>query len=183
MFDRASLLRVHRDLLERWRGRMNLVGPGPLDSHYDDAAAALDGLQPQGHWVDLGTGAGFPGVVFAATFPAVRVDLVDSRQKRCIFLEEVLGRSGAGGLQVHCTRLENLDHRYDGVMARALAAPQQMVVHARDLLRPDGMLLLFLQEDGEVPAPTDFEVAHDVRYLVNHRSRRCVGLRYRPAAS
>ena len=176
--DRVRLVEVHRDLLEQWRTRMNLVGPGPIDIHYTDAEKALEDLPLEGRWADLGTGAGFPGVVLAAMYPSVELDLVDSRQKRCVFLEEVVGRSEVRGVHVHCTRIERLaDASYDGIVSRALAAPPAVLDHARRLLRPRGRVILMLQDDGVVPDCDDFEVEAERPYTVGGRARRSVLLR------
>ncbi|HMV66518.1 MAG TPA: 16S rRNA (guanine(527)-N(7))-methyltransferase RsmG [Myxococcota bacterium] len=149
---RDRLLAEHRGLLERWRRITNLVGPGPVDRHYDDALAALDGLEPRGRWADLGTGAGFPGVVLAARFPAIEVALVDSRSKRCAFLEEVVQLAGAEGVEVVCGRIEDLPAgAWDGVTARALAPLPDVLAYADRLLRPDGQALLLVGDD-ERPA-------------------------------
>ncbi len=177
MTDLPDLLAVHRQLLERSRQAMNLVGPGPLDPHYADCEAALAGLAPTGRWADLGTGAGFPGIVFAARFPDVRLDLVDSRQKRCSFLENVLATAGVGArVQVWCSRLEELPAQtWDGVLARALAPPDEVLAHARRLVRPGGELVLLLQDDQA--APEGAEVLGETRYTVDGKARRSVRLR------
>ncbi|MDP6932876.1 MAG: class I SAM-dependent methyltransferase, partial [Myxococcota bacterium] len=86
--------RTHRDILERWREAMNLVGPGPVDVHFLDAIHAVQGLEARGRWVDLGSGAGFPGIALAARHPRASVLLVESRQKRAAFLEQVVGEAG-----------------------------------------------------------------------------------------
>ena len=86
----SALLKTHQTLLEKYRRSMNLVGPGPISFHYEDATLALAPVQAHGHWADMGTGAGFPGIVFGHLFPDVSLDLVDSRQKRCWFLNQVL---------------------------------------------------------------------------------------------
>lgn len=176
-FERSRLLHEHRELLERWRLRMNLVGPGPVQPHYDDARLALAGLDARGRWVDLGTGAGFPGIVLAAMFPEAEVELVDSRQKRCVFLEEVLARAGATGVNVRCTRLETLTPAsYDGLTARALAEPPAVVEMARTLLRADGRLVLFLQADAALPPHEGFVVQTERPYTVDGKARRAVWL-------
>lgn len=175
---RATLLDEHRALLARWRDTMNLVGPGSLDVHYADARRALAGLDAAGAWVDLGTGAGFPGVVLAAMFPAATVELVDSRAKRCVFLEEVVERAGATGVTVRCARLESLpDGAYDGVTARALAPPPEVLDYARRLLRPGGRVVLFLQEDGQLLDHPGFEAVGGNAYIVDGKARRSVFLR------
>ena len=178
VYQRHGLLDVHRELLARWRHKMNLVGPGPLEIHYDDAERALAALEPKGHWADLGTGAGFPGIVLAARFPQISVDLVDSRQKRCVFLEEVVARAGATGLAVRNQRIELMkDGTLDGMTARALTAPAGVIDLARRLLRPEGQVVLFLQGDAETPSHDGFEVLGETTYVVEAKERRSVILR------
>lgn len=173
------LLPAHRALLEQWRRRMNLVGPGSIEPHYQDADRALADLQLEGRWVDLGSGAGFPGVVMAARYPELELELVESRQKRCVFLREALGRAGVTSVLVRQTRLESLDDGvYDGVTSRALAAPATMLEHARRLLRPGGQLLLFLQRDAPTPTAEDYEVVTTREYEAGGKARRSVLLRY-----
>lgn len=177
-----DLLEVHRRILAQWRESMNLVGPGDIEEHYVDAESALDGLAPSGRWVDLGTGAGFPGIVFAARFPTVSIDLVDSRRKRCVFLEHVLAEAAVPPAQVRvcCVRAETLPAAtYDGVMARAFAPPDEVLTHARRLLVPGGRVLLFLQSDGSVGAADDFTEVFQRAYEVSGRQRKVVGLELR----
>lgn len=179
-----DLLATHRRLLEQWRGAMNLVGPGDVGEHYLDADRALAGLEPTGRWADLGTGAGFPGVVLAARFPHLQVDLVDSRRKRCVFLEQVLGEAGVPSARVRvvCGRVEELEAAaYDGVTARAFAGPSEVLDHAARLLVPGGMVVLFLQADAAAPDDPRFEEVHAERYAVAGRERRSVTLRRRSA--
>jgi 16S rRNA (guanine527-N7)-methyltransferase len=177
-----DLLAVHRARLETFRKAMNLVGPGPVEPHYADAEEALAGLEPAGRWADLGTGAGFPGIVFAARFPGVALDLVDSRRKRCAFLEGVLALADLGDhapVRVVCGRVEDLPaHAYDGVMARAFAPPDALLAHARRLLVPGGTVVLFLQDDAEPAVAADFVPAGERRYAVDGRRRRAVWLRW-----
>lgn len=170
-----SLGAVHRRELERFRGAMNLVGPGPIDAHFVDAEHALAGLEPRGLWVDLGSGAGFPGLVLAERFPDLEIELVDSRAKRCWFLEHVLAHAPARPtpVRVRCERVEALPAAaYDGVISRAFAPPAIVVAHARRLLRPGGSLVLLLQADAQVDPPADFERERVVPYTVGGRARR-----------
>lgn len=178
----SDLLAAHRDLLERRRGLMNLVGPGPVDAHYEDAERGLAGLELNGRWADLGSGAGFPGIVAAAHFPAVALDLVESREKRSTFLEAVLGaarealQARPAPLRVVRGRVEDLPVGvYDGVMARAFAPPAEVAVHAARLLVPGGRLLLFLQQDQA--GPDGWFVEREVAYTLEGRGRRTLLLR------
>ena len=175
----SDLMNTHRQLLERWRKSMNLVGPGPIDVHFDDCTLALSGLQPVGHWVDLGSGAGFPGLVLASLWPELQLDLVDSRQKRCVFLEAVLAEAGvpSSRVQVLRQRVEDLTGPYDGAVARAFAAPERVLEFAERLVRPDGLVVLFLQADTEPPERTGFELFHVEHYEVQKKRRKAVTMR------
>jgi len=153
---------------------MNLIGPGALDGHYEDAELGLEGWSIAGRWADLGTGAGFPGVVLAARFPQVEVELVDSRLKRCMFLEEVATRAGtsAANITVRNMRVESLDEGvYDGVVARAFAPPDQVLLHARRLLKPGGQALLFwLPRQGVDDLPDGMTLGLRRDYTVGGRA-------------
>jgi 16S rRNA (guanine527-N7)-methyltransferase len=182
----SDLVAVHRELLDRWRGAMNLVGPGPIDPHYLDAEHGLRSLQPHGRWADLGSGAGFPGIVFAARFPDVAIDLVESRSKRAAFMREVVARAGpsASHVRVLRARVEDLPAgAYDGILARAFAPVVEVLVHAERLLTPDGTALLFVGADAPPPSHRAFEVFHVEHYEVEAKPRRTVELRRLPAGA
>lgn len=177
------LLEIHRRHLIAARGETNLVGPGPVEPHYDDARLALADLQPEGSWVDLGSGAGFPGIVFAAMFPEVPVDLVENRRKRVDFLETVVAAMASEAprpapLRVLGHSLARLpDQSYDGVLARALAKPPVVIEHARRLLRPGGRVILFLQADALVPTAKGFTLEHETPYAIGDKQRKSACLR------
>jgi len=168
------LIRAHQDRLERWRKAMNLVGPGPTDDHYLDAdrALVLACVRPTGRWADLGTGAGFPGVVFAARFPDLDITLVDSRHKRCVFLSGALAEAGVPHrATVLCARTETLEAgTWDGVTARAYAPPGDVLDEAARLLRPGGQLLLLVANDVPESHPAFPDLAA-LRYPNDGRNR------------
>ena len=179
------LLEHHKQLLAKWRGAMNLVGPGPLLAHYSDSKEGLAVLEePSGRWADLGTGAGFPGIVFGALYPQATIELVDSRAKRCAFLDRVLATAAepTDQITVRCTRLERLeDQGYDGLLSRALASPEMMLSHGRRLLKPGGLLVLMLQEDGVIPDGEDFSLLRVHTYTTDGKPRKSALLSWQPA--
>ena len=123
---------IYAGLLNDWQGRMNLVGPSTLphvwDRHFTDSAQLLP-ISGHGHsWLDIGAGAGFPGLVIALLDPAARVTLVESIAKKCRFLDEVVEKSGlAEQVQVENRRIETLQRqKFDIITARALAGLNQL---------------------------------------------------------
>ncbi len=131
---RETIHRLARyaELLAQWQKRTNLVGPSTLPAlwsrHFADSAQ-LCGLAPNARlWLDLGSGAGFPGLVVAmiqAGTPDFRMHLVESNRKKCAFLAEV-ARETKAPVDIHAMRIEELAEcaqslRPDVVSARALA--------------------------------------------------------------
>jgi len=164
---------AHRDLLARWRGAMDLVGPGPLDPHFEDAARAVDALpSPAGRWADLGSGAGFPGVALAARHPQLTVELVESRRKRAAFLKRAITAGDLTNARVICARSETLpDGAYQGVISRAYRPPPDYLADARRLLAPGGIAALMLAQ-GEPPVAEGLTLFHVEHYAIGDRARR-----------
>jgi 16S rRNA (guanine527-N7)-methyltransferase len=115
-------------MLTEWSGRMNLVGPSALEEFWPRHAldsAQLATLAPDvKRWLDVGTGAGFPGVVLAILArdkPGMTVDLVESNGKRAVFLRAVVDALDLPAT-VHQGRIEALGlPRPEVVTARAVA--------------------------------------------------------------
>jgi 16S rRNA (guanine527-N7)-methyltransferase len=131
---RETIHRLTRyaEILEHWQKRTNLVSPSTLpvlwSRHFADSAQ-LCGLAPKARlWLDLGSGAGFPGLVVAviqAGRPDFHMHLVESNRKKCAFLSEV-ARETKASVDIHAMRIEELAEcaqslKPDVVSARALA--------------------------------------------------------------
>ncbi|OWV32691.1 16S rRNA (guanine(527)-N(7))-methyltransferase RsmG [Pacificimonas flava] len=109
---------------------MNLVAPSTLDEawdrHIEDSLQLLDYLPAANprRWVDMGSGAGFPGLVAAYCLPGTKVHLIESRQKKCRFLETVAEALAIKDrVTVHAERIESLrGPKADIISARACAA-------------------------------------------------------------
>ncbi len=118
-------LAAHLDLLARWQRRINLVGAtslaDPWRRHVLDSVQIVPHLPPTPcRILDLGSGAGFPGLALAIA-TGRRVDLVDSDSRKCAFLREAARLAGAD-VAVHATRIEALSiPPADVVTARACA--------------------------------------------------------------
>lgn len=104
-------LRRYADLLEKWNRRINLVGQGTLADvwrrHMLDSAQLYPLIpDPAGPLVDLGSGAGFPGLVLAA-MGASDVHLIESDKRKCAFLGEAARAIGVP-VTIHAERIESI---------------------------------------------------------------------------
>jgi 16S rRNA (guanine527-N7)-methyltransferase len=130
--------------LKRWQTIKNLVGPGTLDEVWTRHVA--DSLQLLAHvpeggltWVDIGSGAGFPGLVIAIGAPAgSQIHLVESNSRKCAFLRHA-ARLTEAPATVHEARLEQVMPTFSGraqvVTARALAPLRQLLAWCEPLLK------------------------------------------------
>jgi 16S rRNA (guanine527-N7)-methyltransferase len=118
-------LQVYAELLERWSARINLVAPSTLADlwrrHFLDSAQLCPLLPPLARTlIDLGSGAGFPGLVLAI-MGVPGVELVESDARKCAFLREAARLTNAG-IHIHNARIDAVPpHAVDVVTARALA--------------------------------------------------------------
>jgi 16S rRNA (guanine527-N7)-methyltransferase len=151
---RETLDRLDRfvAVLLEWQQRMNLIAsstePTLWTRHIADSLQLLASAPQARVWVDLGSGAGFPGVVLACALvdrPGARVHLVERSTKKAAFLREAVHATGAPA-EVHAVRLEdfveNLAVSVDVVTARALAPLAGLLTATYPLLR-NGTLGLF----------------------------------------
>lgn len=173
-FEMTDGERAHFDTLAKWRNAMDLVGPGPLEPHFEDSFHAVDGLKATGRWADLGSGAGFPGVALACRNPEAEVLMVESRQKRVMFLREVVSRGRIGNAEVFHGRSEKLENgTFDGVISRAYRPPADFLEQARELLVPGGRVVLMMAR-GDEPQVDGLEVFHVEHYELEGRPRKAV---------
>ena len=139
-------LGVYAALLTRWQKVKNLVAPSTLDSlwvrHFADSSQVSALCPLAQNWLDLGSGAGFPGLVTAillAERAESLVHLVESDKRKCAFLREVSRETGVRTV-IHDRRIEEvapeLEGAIDAVSARALAPLPLLLAHsARFLLK------------------------------------------------
>jgi 16S rRNA (guanine527-N7)-methyltransferase len=129
-------LKAYVDVLGEWNARHNLVSVRSLDDvwqrHVWDSAQ-LAPLIPEAAktLIDLGSGAGFPGLVLALVRPDIKVTLTDSTAKKCRFLEAAAERTGAN-IEIRNARMEALPHQpFDVVTARACAPLAKLLTYAQ----------------------------------------------------
>jgi 16S rRNA (guanine527-N7)-methyltransferase len=127
-------------MLTDWNQRVNLVSAASLADYWPRHAfdsAQLVQVAPSARvWVDIGAGAGFPGLVLAILLkgqPRARVHLVESQAKKCRFLEAVVAALDLPA-QAHNDRAESLALRADVVTARAVAPLVRLLGFARPCL-------------------------------------------------
>jgi 16S rRNA (guanine527-N7)-methyltransferase len=148
---RLRAISIYIDLLLKWNARINLTAvrePNEIvQRHFGESLFAakylLDQYLPQAA-IDLGSGAGFPGVPFALLAPEVGVTLIESQQKKATFLKELIHALGLKNVKVFSDRAENYPDTADLVMLRAVEKFGQALREAVRLAKPGGRVGLMI---------------------------------------
>lgn len=165
--DCAALIGVSRETQERlaayvamlakWNAKINLVGPATLADvwrrHILDSAQIHPQVADAGVLVDLGSGAGLPGLILAI-LGGPDIHLIESDARKCVFLHEAARVTGTK-LTIHNKRIEAAPAlEADVVTARALAPLVQLLDHAVRFLKPAGKCV-FLKGARQADELTD----------------------------
>lgn len=179
-----DILLAHYKELSSWNQRLSLIGPGTLgeilERHYGESLAALSLIPETAHFgLDIGSGAGFPGLVLAAARPRLEMTLVEARERKWAFLSAVARKAS---LPCHCLNVRvtvplpaGLPASLDVVTARALKLEPDVLGALAERLGPEGRILLWVGDDAP-PLPPDLVPGRSVR-LPGSRSRRIHELR------
>src|SRR6185295_14176181 len=179
----AALYAYYQELA-RWNETLNLVGPGTageiLARHFGESLAALP-LLPAGARVglDLGSGAGFPGLVLAAARPGLEMTLVEARERKWAFL---LAAARRAALPCRCLNVRvrvplpaGLPESVDVITSRALRLDSETWGALAARLGEEGRLLLWAGEN-DPELPPELAACGEARLAASER-RRILALR------
>ena len=145
--DACARLVAHLDLIAKWNRVHNLTAVREPEQmvvlHVLDSLSVLPDVGEAASVLDVGSGAGLPGVPIAIARPKSRVTLLDSSRKKCAFLEQAKIDIALANVQVVCARVEQWrpDERFEIIVSRAFSDLADFVAQARHLLAPGGRLI------------------------------------------
>lgn len=154
-----AFLRYYK-MLEDWNSRMNLTAisgfQAVAEKHFADSLAPwlFENMRPHGRLIDVGSGAGFPGLPLAIADPSLEVVLLDSLSKRVSFLEAVVKELSLSNVHVIHGRAEEagrdpaLRDAFDVSTARAVAALPLLTEYCLPFVKPGGFFLAYKGEEG-----------------------------------
>jgi len=180
-----ALFQTYYEELVEWNRRFNLTAitdyEGVQVRHFLDSLSCLlvlprAELQAGARVIDVGTGAGFPGLPLRIVCPGMRLTLLEATRKKVDFLEHLLRRLGFSDVEVIHARAEDLGHRpgyregHDWAIARALAEMPTLVEYLLPLVRVRGAMLA---QKGE-NAPAEVHSAEEAIRILGGRVRKLV---------
>jgi 16S rRNA (guanine527-N7)-methyltransferase len=155
----VALLLTYIDLLYDWNRSTALTSiprASAVRLHLVDSLFAAPLLSGVGAIADLGAGGGLPGIPISVAMPDTVVSLVESRRRKCSFLEfacRELALRNCRVIHADARRLASNPCRYDAVISRAFLSPARLVRLGQKLVRPGGRILIMgARNDRELDA-------------------------------
>ena len=176
-----ALVTYERELLD-WNQKFNLTAIKDSESirtkHFLDSFSCVVawGATPPHHLVDVGTGAGFPGLPIKILYPTMRVTLIESVGKKAMFCEHIVRMLGLENVQVLKARAEEAgqltEHRekYDYAVARAVASMNVLSEYLLPLVCIGGTMLVQKGESG----PAEAQSAEKVMKLLGGKLQQVI---------
>lgn len=149
--DNEEKLRQYVSLLIKANELARLTGPSDEDtlwnSHIIDCAYALPLLRERRSVIDVGTGGGLPGIVWAICRKDIRITLLDSIARKCAQVKRIAELLGLANVTVECCRSEDYAKknggRFDAAAARAVCSAGMLAEYLMPLVKTKGMLIAF----------------------------------------
>jgi 16S rRNA (guanine527-N7)-methyltransferase len=181
-------LEAYFRLLAQWNVKINLTAL-PLDPPTDEtfdrllveplAAARQIPTHIPTIWVDLGSGGGSPAIPIKIARPALRLTMIESKERKSVFLREAIRAVGLADASVETDRFEFVSTRpeytatADIVTVRAVKADPELFEAAGRMLKGGGRLLLFRPAHSPTAAPAGFEAQNTVQLIDSPPSFLC----------
>ncbi|MCS6886309.1 MAG: 16S rRNA (guanine(527)-N(7))-methyltransferase RsmG [Acidobacteriota bacterium] len=148
-----DLLEKHYQLVLKWNSATSLTTiTSPKDAallhYFESIFASTFVFSAATSLVDIGSGAGFPGVPMAIALPKIQVTVVDSDRKKVEFLKECRRRLGLKNLHVVRSRFQDLEQSYEVYTCRAIEKFRQRVEQILELASQAEQVMLFLSTDA-----------------------------------
>ena len=145
--DQLNKLEKFYELLIDWNEKINLTRITNKEDvylkHFYDSLTITKvvDLSKVNTLCDIGTGAGFPGVVLKIMYPNLKITLVDALQKRVNYLNEIIKDLELDNIEAIHVRGEDLKEKYDIVTSRAVANIEKLVTYTMHLVGKDGIMV------------------------------------------
>ena len=156
---KAKALKEYKELLVEWNEKMNLTAITEdyevIVKHFVDCLECTHLITNEKKIIDVGTGAGFPGMVLAIYYPQIEFTLLDGLNKRLIFLEEVINKLGLKNVKIvharaeEAARNEDFFESFDAVVSRAVANLPVLLEYTSPYVKVNGKCIVMKGDNAQ----------------------------------
>jgi len=147
--DKIARLQIYFELIDSWSTRVNLVSradiPLLVKNHFLDSLAPIEMIPHSSSLIDVGSGAGLPGIPLAIARADISVTLLESVHKKVLFLRQAILKLALQNVSVIEGRLEEMDRskNYDIATVRALPKIERQIERIHNLVKPGGKIIYY----------------------------------------
>ena len=156
---KAKALKEYKELLVEWNEKMNLTAITEdyevIVKHFVDCLECTHLITNEKKIIDVGTGAGFPGMPLAIYYPQIEFTLLDGLNKRLIFLEEVVNKLGLKNVKIvharaeEAARSEEYFESFDAVVSRAVANLPVLLEYTSPYVKVNGKCIVMKGDNAK----------------------------------
>ena len=157
--NKAKALKIYKELLVEWNEKMNLTAITEdyevIIKHFVDCLECTHLITDEKKIIDVGTGAGFPGMVLAIYYPQIDFTLLDGLNKRLIFLEVVVNKLGLKNVKIVHARAEEAARNeeyfefFDAVVSRAVANLPVLLEYTSPYVKVNGKCIVMKGDNAK----------------------------------
>ena len=138
-----SKLLIYKELLIKWNNSFNLTSVKNTEivtHHFLDCLAVISYINSS-RLLDVGTGAGLPGIVIAIVNPDIKVSLIDKVGKKITFIKRIIAELEIKNIETYHDRVELLtsEEKYDGIISRAFSNMEVFIKSTKHLIKTQGV--------------------------------------------
>ena len=138
-----SKLLIYKELLIKWNNSFNLTSVKNTEivtHHFLDCLAVIPFIKSS-TLLDVGTGAGLPGIVIAIVNPDIKVSLIDKVGKKITFIKRIIAELEIKNIETYHDRVELLtsEEKYDGIISRAFSNMEVFIKSTKHLIKSQGV--------------------------------------------
>jgi 16S rRNA (guanine527-N7)-methyltransferase len=138
-----SKLLIYKELLIKWNNSFNLTSVKNTEivtHHFLDCLAVIPFINSS-RLLDVGTGAGLPGIVIAIVNPDIKVSLIDKVGKKITFIKRIIAELEIKNIETYHDRVELLtsEEKYDGIISRAFSNMEVFIKSTKHLIKRQGV--------------------------------------------
>ncbi len=175
LLDDSIIIKLERfaELLHEWNGVHNLTGAKSIEAIYEniiDSLYPLTFIKEPKSLLDVGTGAGFPGLVLAIALPSCQVVLAEPLKKRVAFLKYMRADLELTNMKVEAKRVENITHSpFDMISSRAVTNTKLLLSLTKELSSRETQYLFY---KGERVFDEVENLSQQLNYDIVQKNRR-----------
>ncbi len=172
---------IYLEELDKWSSRISLISKGDhghvLDRHFAESLQYSKGIKGISRLIDIGSGAGFPGIPLKIAFPIIHIVFAESQRKRAGFLESALRKMNLSNYEVALGRAEDLSSQkqyhqsFDAATFRSVASLEECLRLGAPFLKNEGLIIVKKEPEVDYQGKEPMFLCNELFFETNDKRK------------